>query len=120
MPATGEVQVVCGAPNARAGMIGVFAPAGTVIPRTGAVLKESAIRGVASNGMLCSGYELGLSEDHDGIIELPHWTRRSAASYAACSASTIRCSTSRSPRTAPIASACAASPAISPRPGSAV
>ncbi|MBO0736767.1 MAG: phenylalanine--tRNA ligase subunit beta [Alphaproteobacteria bacterium] len=64
------VQVVCGAPNARAGMKGVFAPAGTVIPRTGAVLKETVIRGVASRGMLCSAYELGLGEDHEGIIEL--------------------------------------------------
>ncbi len=68
---TGEVQVVCGAPNARAGMVGVFAPVGSVIPRTGAVLKASAIRGVESQGMLCSGYELMLSEDHTGIIELP-------------------------------------------------
>jgi phenylalanyl-tRNA synthetase beta chain len=68
---TGQVQVVCGAPNARTGMKGVFAPAGTVIPRTGAVLKETVIRGVASRGMLCSTYELGLGEDHEGIIELP-------------------------------------------------
>ena len=67
----GEVQVVCGAPNARAGMLGVFAPPGALIPRTGIVLKASAIRGITSNGMLCSGYELGLSEDHEGIIELP-------------------------------------------------
>ena len=67
---TGEVQVVCGAPNARTGMKGVFAPAGTVIPRTGAVLKESVIRGVASRGMLCSAFELGLGDDRDGIIEL--------------------------------------------------
>jgi phenylalanyl-tRNA synthetase beta chain len=67
----GEVQVVCGAPNAHAGMLGVFAPVGAVIPRTGAVLKASAIRGVESQGMLCSGYELKLSEDHTGIIELP-------------------------------------------------
>jgi phenylalanyl-tRNA synthetase beta chain len=66
----GEVQVVCGAPNARAGMKGVFAPAGTLIPRTGAVLKESVIRGVASRGMLCSADELGLGDDHDGIIEV--------------------------------------------------
>ncbi len=65
-----QVQVVCGAPNARAGMKGVFAPAGTVIPRTGAVLKESIIRGVASRGMLCSTDELGLGDDHDGIIEV--------------------------------------------------
>jgi phenylalanyl-tRNA synthetase beta chain len=66
-----EVQVVCGAPNARAPMLGVFAPVGSVIPRTGAVLKASQIRGVESQGMLCSGHELGLSDDHTGIIELP-------------------------------------------------
>jgi len=68
---TGQVQVVCGAPNAHTGMKGVFAPAGTVIPRTGALLKETMIRGVASRGMLCSTYELGLGENHEGIIELP-------------------------------------------------
>jgi len=68
---TAHVQVVCGASNARAGMKGVFAPAGTVIPRTGALLKETVIRDVASRGMLCSAYELGLGEDHEGIIELP-------------------------------------------------
>jgi len=66
-----QVQVVCGAPNARAGMKGVFAPAGIIIPRTGATLKESIIRGVASRGMLCSAYELGLGDDHDGIIDAP-------------------------------------------------
>jgi phenylalanyl-tRNA synthetase beta chain len=62
--------VVCGAPNARTGMKGVFAPAGTVIPRTGALLKETVIRGVVSRGMLCSAYELGLGDDHEGVIEL--------------------------------------------------
>src|SRR6185437_7603491 len=56
--------------NARAGMTGVFAPPGSVIPKTGIVLKRSTIRGVESNGMLCSAAELGLSEDHTGIIEL--------------------------------------------------
>jgi phenylalanyl-tRNA synthetase beta chain len=66
-----QVQVVCGAPNAHTGMKGVFAPAGTIIPRTGALLKESMIRGVASRGMLCSAYELNLGDDHEGIIELP-------------------------------------------------
>jgi phenylalanyl-tRNA synthetase beta chain len=66
-----RIQVVCGAPNARAGMKGVFAPGGSTIPRSGMVLKPSTIRGVASNGMLCSGYEMALSDDHDGIIELP-------------------------------------------------
>jgi phenylalanyl-tRNA synthetase beta chain len=65
------LQVVCGAPNARAGMKGVFAHAGTTVPATGVELKKSAIRGVESNGMLCSEREMGLSEEHDGIIELP-------------------------------------------------
>ncbi len=67
----GEVQVVCGAPNARAGIKGVFGPAGVHIPKTGAVLTESAIRGVPSRGMLMSAAELALGEDHSGIIELP-------------------------------------------------
>jgi phenylalanyl-tRNA synthetase beta chain len=66
----GQIQVVCGAPNAHAGMKGVFAPTGTVIPRTGALLKETVIRGVASRGMLCSAYEIGLGDDQEGIIEL--------------------------------------------------
>jgi phenylalanyl-tRNA synthetase beta chain len=66
----GTVEVVCGAPNARAGLTGVFAPPGAVIPRNGMVLKASQIRGVQSNGMMCSGYELKLSEDREGIIEL--------------------------------------------------
>ena len=65
------VQVVCGAPNARTGMRGVFAPVGTHIPGTGVDLKPGVIRGQASNGMMCSERELELSEDHDGIIELP-------------------------------------------------
>ncbi|MEM9206723.1 MAG: phenylalanine--tRNA ligase subunit beta [Pseudomonadota bacterium] len=68
---TGDpVQVVCGAPNARTGMRGVFAPPGTHIPGTGIDLKPGVIRGVESNGMLCSERELMLSEDHDGIIDL--------------------------------------------------
>jgi phenylalanyl-tRNA synthetase beta chain len=65
------VQVVCGAPNARTGMKGVFAPAGSHIPGTGLDLKKGVIRGVDSNGMLCSAREMGLGQDHDGIIELP-------------------------------------------------
>ncbi len=67
----GVVQVVCGAPNARTGMKGVFAPAGTRIPGTGIDLKKGVIRGEESNGMLLSERELGLSDDHDGIIDLP-------------------------------------------------
>ena len=66
-----EVQVVCGAPNARTGLIGVFAPVGTHVPGTGVDLKPGVIRGVDSNGMLCSERELMLSDDHDGIIDLP-------------------------------------------------
>ncbi|MEM8742314.1 MAG: YtpR family tRNA-binding protein, partial [Pseudomonadota bacterium] len=66
-----EVQVVCGAPNARTGLVGVFAPPGTHVPGTGVDLKPGVIRGVESNGMLCSERELMLSDDHDGIIDLP-------------------------------------------------
>ncbi|MGB3279664.1 MAG: phenylalanine--tRNA ligase subunit beta [Pseudorhodobacter sp.] len=66
-----EVQVVCGAPNARTGLVGVFAPVGTHVPGTGVDLKPGNIRGVDSNGMLCSERELMLSDDHDGIIDLP-------------------------------------------------
>jgi len=64
------IQVVCGAPNAHTGMKGVFARAGVVIPVNGEVLKVGTIRGVESHGMLCSGRELLISDDHDGIIEL--------------------------------------------------
>lgn len=64
------LQVVCGAPNARAGMLGVFGPAGATVPSNGMVLKVAAIRGVESNGMMCSIAELELGDDHDGIIEL--------------------------------------------------
>lgn len=70
---TGEetVQVVCGAPNARAGMKGVFAPSGSWIPGIATELKPSKIRGVESNGMLVSEREMGLSDEHEGIIDLP-------------------------------------------------
>src|SRR3954447_24138690 len=69
---TGEaIQVVCGAPNARAGMLGVFGPPGAYIPGSDLTLKVAAIRGVESHGMMCSARELELGEDHAGIIELP-------------------------------------------------
>ncbi len=68
---TETVQVVCGAPNARTGMKGVFAPAGSHIPGTNLDLKKGVIRGVESNGMLVSMREMGLGDEHDGIIELP-------------------------------------------------
>ncbi|MEP3225172.1 MAG: phenylalanine--tRNA ligase subunit beta [Parasphingorhabdus sp.] len=64
-------QVVCGAPNARKDMIGVFGPPGTYIPGSDFTLKPAKIRDVESFGMMCSARELELGDDHDGIIELP-------------------------------------------------
>ncbi|RIV86655.1 phenylalanine--tRNA ligase subunit beta [Aurantiacibacter zhengii] len=71
---TGEgdpLTVVCGAPNARAGMKGVLGVAGAVVPANGMKLRKSEIRGVESNGMMCSVRELELGDAHEGIIELP-------------------------------------------------
>ena len=65
------LQVVCGAPNARAGLVGVLGMPGAVVPAGGFELKKSAIRGVESSGMMCSSRELELGDDHAGIIELP-------------------------------------------------
>jgi phenylalanyl-tRNA synthetase beta chain len=65
------VQVVCGAPNARAGLVSVFSAPGTFIPGKNITLGIGTIRGVESRGMLCSAAELQISEDHDGIMELP-------------------------------------------------
>ena len=65
------VQVVCGAPNARAGLTSVFSAPGTYIPGKDITLGVGTIRGVESRGMLCSAAELMISDDHDGIIELP-------------------------------------------------
>jgi phenylalanyl-tRNA synthetase beta chain len=67
----GPLQVVCGAPNARAGMVGVFGAPGAYVPGLDVTLKVASIRGVESNGMMCSTRELELGDDHDGIIELP-------------------------------------------------
>ncbi|MEM6781702.1 MAG: phenylalanine--tRNA ligase subunit beta [Pseudomonadota bacterium] len=73
--ADGEtLQVVCGAPNARTGMKGIFAPVGSYVPGTDLHLKKGKIRGQESNGMLVSEREMGLSDDHDGIIDLPEDT----------------------------------------------
>jgi phenylalanyl-tRNA synthetase beta chain len=66
----GLVQVVCGAPNARTGLVGIFAAPGTHVPGTGVDLEVGTIRGVESAGMLCSERELMLSDAHDGIIDL--------------------------------------------------
>jgi phenylalanyl-tRNA synthetase beta chain len=65
------VQVVCGAPNARTGMLSVFSPPGTFIPGKNITLGVGTIRGVESRGMLCSAAELQISDDHDGIMDLP-------------------------------------------------
>ena len=67
----GPQQIVCGAPNARAGLVGVFGAPGAVVPSNGMELKVAAIRGVESHGMMCSSRELELGDEHDGIIELP-------------------------------------------------
>ncbi|HEX4736928.1 MAG TPA: phenylalanine--tRNA ligase subunit beta [Allosphingosinicella sp.] len=69
---TGEaIQVVCGAPNAHAGMLGVFGAPGTYVPGSDTTLKVAAIRGVESRGMMCSIRELELGDEHSGVIELP-------------------------------------------------
>jgi phenylalanyl-tRNA synthetase beta chain len=65
------VQVVCGAPNARAGLLGVFGAPGAYVPGSDMTLKVASIRGVESRGMMCSVRELELGDEHDGIIELP-------------------------------------------------
>ncbi len=65
------LQVVCGAPNARAGLKVILAQPGTYIPATGDRLKAGKVRGVESQGMMCSWRELKLGEDHEGIAELP-------------------------------------------------
>ncbi|CAG0970827.1 MAG: phenylalanine--tRNA ligase subunit beta [Rhizobiaceae bacterium] len=65
------IQVVCGAPNARAGLVGAFAAPGTYVPGIDVTLSVGKIRGVESHGMMCSERELELSDEHDGIIDLP-------------------------------------------------
>jgi len=80
------LQIVCGAPNARAGIKVVLARPGTVIPATGEALKIGSIRGVESRGMMCSARELLLGEDHDGIIELGPDAQAGAPAAAALEA----------------------------------
>lgn len=65
------IQVVCGAPNARAGLVGAFAAPGTYVPGIDVTLAVGTIRGVESRGMMCSEKELEISDNHDGIIDLP-------------------------------------------------
>lgn len=64
-----ELQIVCGAPNAHTGMITILAPIGAIIPTNQMKIKKSKIRGIESQGMLCSASELGLGEDSDGIVD---------------------------------------------------
>ena len=78
---TTNFKVVCGAPNARKGMLGVFAPPGSYIPGIDLTLTKAEIRGVESSGMLCSERELQLSDEHEGIIELPR-SAKVGASFA--------------------------------------
>ena len=69
-PGKPTVEVVCGAPNARAGLVGVFAPIGAFIPGTGITLDKKPVRGVVSNGMMLSEREMELSDNHEGIVDL--------------------------------------------------
>ena len=76
------MEVVCGAPNARAGMIAVFAPLGTYIPGSKITLEKKPVRGVVSNGMMCSAAELELSSESDGILDLPaDWAAKVGQRY---------------------------------------
>ena len=76
------MEVVCGAPNARAGMIAVFAPLGAYIPGSKITLEKKPVRGVVSNGMMCSAAELELSSESDGILDLPAaWADKVGARY---------------------------------------
>ncbi len=76
------MEVVCGAPNAKAGMLAVFAPLGTYIPGSKITLEKKPVRGVVSNGMMCSAAELELSEESDGILDLPkEWADKVGERY---------------------------------------
>ena len=66
----GRKEIVCGAPNARAGLTTIYAPIGAYVPGLGVTLSEKPVRGVVSNGMLCSAKELEVSEESDGILDL--------------------------------------------------
>ena len=75
------IQVVCGAPNAREGLITIYAPPGATIPKTKLLLKIVKIRGIESSGMLCSPSELNISNESDGIIELKNKGSEIGKSY---------------------------------------
>jgi len=81
-PGKAPYEVVCGAPNARAGMVAVFAPIGTYVPGLDVTLVEKPVRGVVSNGMMCSAAELELADDSEGILDLPaEWAERVGEAY---------------------------------------
>src|SRR5215813_10243864 len=67
----GRKEIVCGAPNARVGLTTIYAPLGAYVPGSGITLEARPVRGVVSNGMLCSAKELEIAEESDGILELP-------------------------------------------------
>ena len=75
------IKVVCGAPNAREGLVTIYAPPGAVLPKTKLELKVAKIRGVESRGMLCSASELNLSNESDGIVELKNKEKEIGKSY---------------------------------------
>ena len=75
------LKVVCGAPNAREGLVTIYAPPGAVIPKTNFELKIAKIRGIESRGMLCSESELNLSDESEGIIELKNKEKEIGKSY---------------------------------------
>ena len=114
-------QIVCGAPNARAGITAVLAKPGMYIPGLDITISVGKIRGVESHGMMASERELELSDEHNGIIELEerrdwHGVRRLAGTHISRPKS-IRSSKSPSPRTVPTHWASTASPVIWPRGG---
>ena len=80
---SGVRQIVCGAPNARTGIKVILADIGDIIPANGMVIKAAKIRGVESNGMLCSATELGIGSDDSGIMELPLTTPTGSKAVAA-------------------------------------
>ena len=81
-PGKPAYEVVCGAPNARAGMVAVFAPIGTYVPGLDVTLVEKPVRGVVSNGMMCSAAELELSDEAEGILDLPaEWADKAGEAY---------------------------------------
>lgn len=85
----GRKEIVCGAPNARAGLVTIYAPIGAIIPANGLELVEKPVRGIVSNGMLCSGAELEVDSDAEGILDLPEDLKVGTPAAAALAVSEI-------------------------------